>query len=533
MLGKRTLALPALAAAAYLAAAAAAAAVGFRFWIPWVIVQLLDRGELQRAPITSLLALHAQPPLLNAVLAAAIRLGAVLGCGPEILLSVLFFLLGGAVVVLLARLVASVTGSTWLAIAAVLLTVADPALHIYRTVYFYELPLAALLLAALAAAAGYLASGRERPLLLFVLALAGMGLLRSLYHPVWAAGMFAVLVAGRARLAGGRLPRPRQPGTAAWLRSAALLAVLLALWPLKNALLFGAPVTSSWVGYNLSRGTPVQQPELDAYVRTGAVDETLRRQWQDRAPAFLRDASVLAAPTKNGGVRNWNHYIFLLTYRQLERESLAWRRRHPGEWLRQGLANYLLWGRPSYVESYWQRLRGPDSPLFRSYAAWHQRLLFPDLRAVVVGWTPAAAVHRSTVVWGGPAPYTFFILAGLPLLLAALALLLPGRLARGPDAWVALLAAMALVWVLAVPCLTDGTEGNRMRYPVSPCVLLLTAWAAAAAWQRLRADRAPAPPAAAQAPAAPSSAPATAAAGSSALGWKRGGRRCRVACSKA
>ncbi|HLX09356.1 MAG TPA: hypothetical protein VKY89_16005 [Thermoanaerobaculia bacterium] len=501
MLGKRTLALPALAAAAYLAAAAAAAAVGFRFWIPWVIVQLLDRGELQRAPLTSLLALHAQPPLLNAVLAAAIRLGAVLGCGPETLLSVLFFLLGGAVVVLLARLVASVTGSAWLAIAAVLLTVADPALHVYRTVYFYELPLAALLLAALAAAAGYLASGRERQLLLFVLALAGMGLLRSLYHPVWAAAMFAVLVAGRARLAGRQphlphLPRrPRQPGAAVWLRGAALLAVLLALWPLKNALLFGAPVTSSWVGYNLSRGTPVQQPELDAYVRTGVVDETLRRRWQDRAPAFLRDAPVLAAPTKNGGVRNWNHYIFLLTYRQLESESLAWRRDHPGEWLRQSFANYLLWGRPSYVESYWQRLRGPDSPLFRGYAAWHQRLLFPDLRALVVGWTPAAAVHRSTVVWGGPAPYTFFIVAGLPLLLVALALLLPGRLARGPDAWVALLAAMALVWVLAVPCLTDGTEGNRMRYPVSPCVLLLTAWAAAAAWQRLRPGRAPAPPA--------------------------------------
>ena len=37
----------------------------------------------------------------------------------------------------------------------------------------------------------------------------------------------------------------------------------------------------------------------------------------------------------------------------------------------------------------------------------------------------------------------------------------------------------ALLWVLAVPCLTDGTEGNRMRYPVSPCVLLMTAWTAA------------------------------------------------------
>ena len=483
----RNLALPALAVAAYLGAAAAAAAVGFQFWIPWVVVQLLGRAELQRAPIASLLALHAQPPLLNAVLAAALRFGAVIGCGPELPLSVLFFLLGGAVVVLLAQLIASVTGSPWLAMAAVLLTVADPALHVYRTVFFYELPLAALLLAGLTAASRFLASGRERHLLLFVLALGGMGLLRSLYHPAWAAGMFAVLAIGRARLAPDRL------GGAAWLRSTALLAVLLALWPLKNALLFGAPITSSWIGYNLSRGTPVREPAFETYLQTGAVEETLRRQWLRSAPAFLRDAPVLAAPTKDGGVRNWNHYIFLLTYRKLEGDTLAWRREHTGEWLRQSLANYLLWGRPSYVDSYWSRPRGPDSALYRSYAGWHQRLMFPDLRGVVVRWTPAAAVHRSTVVWGGPAPYTLFTLVGLPLLLAALTLLLPARLGRGPDAWVALLAAMTLVWILVVPCLTDGTEGNRMRYPVSPCVLLLTAWAGTAAWQRVRARRAPAP----------------------------------------
>jgi hypothetical protein len=486
MLRKRILSLPALSVAAYLVAAAAAAAVGFRFWIPWVIVQLLDRAELQRAPITALLALHAQPPLLNAVLAAALRLGAVLGCGPELLLSVLFFLMGGAVVVLLAQLVASITDSPWLAMGAVLLTVADPALHVYRTVFFYELPLAALLLVGLTAASRFLASGRERQLLVFVLALGGMGLLRSLYHPVWAAGMFVVLAVGRARLSSHRL------GRAAWLRSATLLAVLLALWPLKNALLFGTPVTSSWIGYNLTRGTPVQQPAFESYLHTGVVAETLRQQWLRIAPAFLRDAPVLVAPTKNGEVRNWNHYIFLLTYRQLERDALAWRREHPGEWLRQSLANYLLWGRPSYIESYWLRLRGPDSALYRRYAGWHQRVMFPDLRGMVVRWTPAAAVHRSTIMWGGPAPYTLFSLVGLPLLLATLALLLPERLCRGPDAWVAVLAAIALVWVLVVPCLTDGTEGNRMRYPVSPCVLLLSSWAGAAAWQRIRGRRTPA-----------------------------------------
>lgn len=493
MLRKRTWALPALSAIVYLGAAAVAAAVGFSFWIPWVIVQLVDAGELRRAPLTALLALHAQPPLLNAVLAAAIGAGTVLGCGPEPLLSALFFLLGGAVVVLLGRLVAGITGSPGLAFAAVLLTVADPALHVFRTVYFYELPLAALLLAALTAGWRFLAGGRERHLLLFVLALGGMVLLRSLYHPVWAAAMFGVLVIGRARL---QRPQSSRPLGWRWLRSAALLAALVVLWPLKNAVLFGAPVASSWVGYNLSRGTPVEVEDAAflAFLKSGAVDPPLQDEWRRIAPAFLRDAPVLTSPVKNGTVRNWDHYIFLVTYRRMEQAALAWRREHPGEWLRRGLANYLLWGRPSYIESYYQRLRGPDSSLFRRYAAWHQRLLFPDLRRLVVRWTPASEVHLATVVWGGPAPYTLFIVAGLPLLLVAAAVLLPGRLGKGPEAWVALLAAIALVWVLVVPCLTDGIEGNRMRYPVSPCVLLLTAWVGAAVWQRLRARRSGAPP---------------------------------------
>ncbi len=488
----RTNALPIGAAAAYLVAAAAAWAVGFRFWIPWAVVQLLDPVELERAPLVSLLALHSQPPALNTVLAGAVRLGALFGAGPEPLLSPLFFLLGGAVVVLLALLVRALTGSPWLAFAAALLAAADPALHVYRTVYYYELPLAALLLAALLAAWRFLAGGRERHLVLFVLAIGGMSLLRSLYHPVWAAAMLGLLLAGRARLAAGAadLPPPsRRAGRSAWLRAAVLLAVLLAAWPLKNALLFGAPVASTWAGYNLSRGTPVEHPALWAYIESGAVAPPLAREWERRAPASLRATPVVAAPVKSTGNRNWNHYAFLLTYRELAREAIAWRREHPRAWLRQGLANYLLWGRPSYLDSYWERPRGPDHPLYAGYAHWHQRLLFPDLRALVVRLSPGAAVHAQTVVWGGPAAYTLFAAVVLPLLLGTLAVVLPRRLSTRPEAWVALLAAAALLWVLAVPCLTDGTEGNRMRYPVSACAVLLAAWIAGGVVRRPRGAR--------------------------------------------
>jgi hypothetical protein len=452
------------------------------------VVQLLDAGELQRAPVQSLLALHAQPPALNTLLAAALHLGGLLGCGAEPLLSILFFLLGGAVVVLLARLVRDLTGSSGLALGAVVLTVADPAFHVYRTIFFYELPLAALLLVALAAAARCLAGGGERSLLVFVLAVGGMCLLRSLCHPLWAAGMFGLLALGRWRLAPGRL------GRGAWLRCAAVLALLLGVWPLKNAVLFGRPTLSSWTGYNMSRGTPVQNAAFLRYLETGEVAAPLQRRWERSAPAFLRDAPVLVAPATRAGSRNWNHYLFLFTDRELARGAWRWRREHPGGWLRHSLANYLLWGRASYLDSYWGVARGPDHPLYRRYVRWHERLLFPDLRGVVVRLTPAAAaVHAETEMWGGPAPYTPLILVFLPALLIALAVLLPRRLRTSPEAWVVLLAAVTLLWVLVVPCLTDGTEGNRIRYPVSPCALLLTAWTVVTVWRGRPRREAPPP----------------------------------------
>jgi hypothetical protein len=471
MIRKGAGALTLLALGAYAMAAAAAAAAGFRYWIPWVVVQLLDQDALARSPVNALLALHSQPPLLNAGAALALRLGALLGCGPEPLLSVLFHGLAAAVVVLAAQLVRFATGSFGLGLGAGLLAAADPALHFFRSIYFYELPLAAFLLLALVGGARYLTRGSRSALWVFVVALVSMGLLRSLYHPVWVVAMVAVLAWGRARIA------PNLDQRSAWRGPLVLMVVLLAVWPLKNEWLFHAPVMSSWEGYNLSRGTPVKDAALEQYVASGTVLPALEQEWNRRAPGFLRQAPVLVAPVKGTGHRNWNHYVFLLTYRRMVRESLRWRLEHPGEWLAQSLAYYLLWGRPTYRESYYGRLRGPDQAAYVRYAELHERLLFPDLRGLVAPLLPESVAERTTLS-NGPAPYPLLSVVVLPLLLVLLAVLLPARLRRGdPGAWVALLATGALLWVVLVPCLTDGIEANRMRYPVSSCLLLLVAWA--------------------------------------------------------
>jgi len=37
-----------------------------------------------------------------------------------------------------------------------------------------------------------------------------------------------------------------------------------------------------------------------------------------------------------------------------------------------------------------------------------------------------------------------------------------------------LLMMVCVVWTLVLPCLTDGHEGNRMRFAVSPYLIVLT-----------------------------------------------------------
>jgi hypothetical protein len=433
--------------------------VGFGLYgmeIPWRYFQLLDRAALTEAPGTALLLLHSQPPLLNSLLAGVLALSGWTGWGPEVWAGLVFVALGSAGAVLLFCTATDLFSSRWLALAIVLLTLFDPAALLFHRLFFYSYILQVLLLSLAFLSVRLAASGRLTLLLPTVAVLGATVNTSALFHPLWAVLTFVLLVAVTLVLH----PGSAIPGARSVAGAGALLALLLLAWPLKNQLLFGHFTFSSWSSYNLARRTGEECLALSRYLQFGLVPRVARDDvaaFGERHPDL--DLRVISSIAKTDGSRNWNHLVFLDSCGALGRRALGWRLAHPGRWLREAAANFLRWARPSYVDPYSDTLPAVGNAAFTAYCSWHRRLLHPDLRRLVGGTTAALPIS----------PFTLL----LPVVMVLSLPLLAHELRRRRPTGALLVVWLTVAWVLLVPCLTDGAEGNRMRFAVSPLVLLL------------------------------------------------------------
>ncbi|MBN2056570.1 hypothetical protein JW905_16715 [bacterium] len=443
--------------------------------IAWRYYQLLDPRVLFLWPVRALLLSHSQPPVLNGVLGLILHLSNLLSTTPERLLMVVFMTAGLFAALLVYQLVFCSTGSRNWALAAVIILLADPGFHFFMHLYFYPFILLVLLLALLKASAIALSVRSTGSLALVAACLVSVCLTRTLFHPLWALLYFMLLCAGVRALG-------RSASVPSWRRMAVLtgcLVLILCLWPMKNLLLFDRFIMTSWSGFNLSRSTPERSEVLEAYLVDGTVDEITRSALERFARRHGDTAlEVIASPLKSNGTRNWNHYLFLTTDRELARRALGWLITNPGAWLRSGVVNYFRWTRATYTHPYYGGIRGPSTRLHAGYAGMHRRLLFADIRPLI------SACRR---LCGGivvplefeaddPNRITLFGVLVFPLLMLISFVTTLRRLRRtgGVIDYLALLAWLTIGWVLTVPCLTDGMEGNRMRFCCTPYILWLS-----------------------------------------------------------
>lgn len=103
--------------------------------------------------------------------------------------------------------------------------------------------------------------------------------------------------------------------------------------------------------------------------------------------------------------------------------------------------------------------------------------VFYDLRPEIADLGPGAKKwikERIMEEHNEPVPFTIFGLFIFPLFLTvSFTLTLSAFLTEEPNRGTLLLIALfTILWVLAVPILTDGYEGNRMRYAITPYMIL-------------------------------------------------------------
>ncbi len=475
----------------YLLASLAFHGFGYqRVQIKWSNVRLLDRQDLAASPARSLLLLHSQPPVLNALLASCLRLSSGIGIRPRTGVTYLFYGLGLTSAVLIFMLVADLTRSRVLAAAATVAMLLDPGFHFFQHVFFYPFIVHFLVVAILFLATRALIHGDFRYFAGAALISTAIPNTRSLFHPVWALVFFLLLAVLVAILHGrGAVVRPRVTPIVA-----SVFLVLLFAWPLKNAVLFGTFTFSTWSGVNLSRGTPVSSGFLDDYLNRGVVSPEVEAEIERFARRFGdQKIHVLARPTRHGGTRNWHHYTFVETSGDLARDALRYRLANPDWWLLKTAINYSRWTRASFVQPYTEEIRGPKKDTYRAYAGGYRALFFSDVRPLlkpvldlVLAWAPRARDRLLERRW------TLFGTAGLPALLAVTLVLVVRGVRRGISAQTGalILALFILGWNLLLVCLSDGAEGNRMRFSVSPCLIVLGAVALSRAGGFLRRGRA-------------------------------------------
>jgi len=447
----------------------------------WGKMQLLDPSYLRAHPLDSLIYLHAQPPVLNALALIVLHGSHLTGLSESAVANGLFAVLTFGCFAALLRVARLATGSRLLAAACGALLLLNPAFAFYRHRLLYEIP---ALLAVLLTSWSWLLfvkQGRRVHGVALALSLGLLCLTKSLFHPLFAL-LVALLALAARRAVSGRGWTELLRGHAA---GVALGVVLVLLWPAKNWLVFGHFVSSSWLGFNLTVRMPVEPYEpFREFVDDGKIDPSL----QGEIDAFegvcaSDDLSVVRALRKpsHPKIPNWNHLAVLYTSDELARRGIEWRLRHPVEWLAMATGRYFMTMRPSFIYPYSANTVFSGGPRYDRYAVRYRDIVHPNLRPWLERVAPGWFVHRYAVMRDKQIPYTPFAFAYPGFLVACAIVGLRKR--RDPAGWFLLLCALVSAWTVFVPALTDGAEGNRMRLASAPlvcvgvCVLLQAAYA--------------------------------------------------------
>lgn len=446
-------------------------------------MQILDLRQLHDDLWRSLWYLHAQPPLFNLLIGGVMN--SVGEAAFNAWMGAVYSLVGLAGAVCFFLLSLNLFQRRWLAWVLTAFLILPPTSILYENKLYYEGLVAPLLICGFHAFHQHLARRSLAMGLLAFSIFAAVVLLRTAFHPAW----LLLLVAATA-LAG----RDVFKRTAA---AAVLPCLLVAALLVKNAVVFGAPGFSSWLGSNMARMTVETLPaELRAdMIKSGRLSPLSGIDVFDKPERYI--AVLGAAPPTGvpvldqmskavGGYPNYNAEVFLRVNPVLAKDSRQALLAYPQGFLKRVGTAYYHFNRPPSefkgLESNVAHIAQPD----RFY-----NLLMQGQPAAAWGLSTDPARPASPLLQMGLFKLAgFFAAIGACLWFARRAVSgLRRPLAPGWCFGVALAATVA--YAMLVTNVLDVWENNRARYMIDPLMTLVVV--AFLCWRRSARDEDPAP----------------------------------------
>jgi hypothetical protein len=426
----------------------------------------VDPALLRDRLVESLFFLHGQPPLLN------LYTGLILKLFPgreEPAFYITFLFLGLCLTIALYFLMTRLGVHAWWSVGLTLLFVTSPACILFENWLFYTYPLLVFLCLAALFLHRFLSSARLCEALLFFTFLAFVVLLRSTFHLLWFVLLALLLLFFQRRY---------------WkkiLLSAFVPFLILLVVYVKNLILFGSLVSSTWMGMNLARMTVTWLPEetRQVLVEEGKLSQLAMIQPFSDLHAYPEafrttpetGVAILDLAEKTTGATNLYHNAYIELSKQYHRDSLYVLTHHPEAYRSAIRTAYFLFFLPA--NNYFPMLEGREQ--IRHWDQFHSQVISGQLRPLYEGPLMRTFTHRYEQQ--EPLNLALFVIASYA---AAIAFgscvfwkVLRGRSSEEPFTLTVLFLWFNILYVTLISNAFEVGENNRFRFVVDPSILVL------------------------------------------------------------
>ena len=429
--------------------------------------QYLDPRLLEKDLLRSLYYLHAQPPLFNAFLGLILKIAS----RPELYFELAYKATGLCMPLLFYGILISLAIRPGVAFMAAAIFMLNPTLLLYENLLYYTHAEAFLILLALFCLLRWGVYRRARFLVLFFIALLCLGMIRSLFHPV-----FFLLTALLISLYLGHRCGERRLARQFVLGSLIVLVPML-LVSFKNNLIYGFFGTSSWDGMSLwIKANGFAPEQLDQFHQQGLISETaLKAGYDPFLPIdhFFNDRDLQQIPChhpadcrvlRSTGKPNFNHSGYVLLSKQLWRDAVALIARDPGLFAYYTAGSYclMLWHASDSVHTLFYNNAIAVEWLENVYRYFYGGFLGVDSKQAshYLWWVRALCISL------------VFLLFYIDTVIAVFR---QGVDSYRPVIILSLFCLLIHAYTLCVSSLIEFGENNRFRYPVDAAFLVLMA----------------------------------------------------------